>query len=141
MWKYLFKVLIMKKMCLVPCFKQHIFVILQFLNLDAYWGALLNSDWPYSRGIGKIWMFSFQIIWRFENQMSDQNVMGPWSKLMRLAIFSWYFNYLNSDFDPWAIVLNGIQYYLQWHWFYPDQMVASKVNPRSNLVKVDKKLK
>ena len=141
MWKYLFKVLIMKKMCLVPCFKQHIFVILQFLNLDAYWGALLNSDWPYSSGIGKIWMFSYQIIWRFENQMSDQNVMGPWSKLMRLAIFSWYFNYLNSDFDPWAIVLNGIQYYLQWHWFYPDQMVASKVNPRSNLVKVDKKLK
>ena len=54
--------------------------------------------------------------------------MGPRSKLMCLAIFSWYFNCLNSDFNPWAIILNGIQYSLQWCWFYPNKMATSKVN-------------
>ena len=54
--------------------------------------------------------------------------MGSGSELTRFAWFSWYLNRLNSDFDPWAIFLKGIQYFLQWNWFYPDRIIGSIVN-------------
>jgi len=54
--------------------------------------------------------------------------MASRSELTCLTQFSWYLNLLNSNFDLWALIWKGIQYYLQQFWFYPDGMAGSNVN-------------
>ena len=103
----------------------------QFLTLGTHLKVLPSSNWSYFGVIGEIRMSSFQIIWHFGDQMVGSKVMGSVGELTRFAWFSSYLNRFNFDFDPWAIVLKGIQYFLQWNWFYPNRTIGSKVNFRS----------
>lgn len=109
--------------------------------------AFSNSNWPNSSGIERYICLVFgsfdflKIKWRTKKLLAQ-------SKLTCLTLFSWYLNRLNFNFDPWVVILKVIQYSSQWPWNYPNQTVRSKVNPqlpwkvnpRSKLVKVVKKL-
>ena len=66
-------------------------------------------DWPDLGTIGKVWMYSFQKTWHFENQQVGSKVMESGNELKCLAWFSRYLNRFNFDFDPWAVIGNGIQ--------------------------------
>ena len=86
----------------------HFLVLTSTADLDAF----SDFDWPDLGGTGKILMSSFQNTWPLENQTVGLKVMASRSELMRQARFSRFLNCFNSNFDPWAVFGNGIQYSL-----------------------------
>ena len=86
----------------------HFLVLTSAADLDAF----PDSDWPDLGGTGKALMSSFQNTWPLENQTVGSKVMASRSKLMRQAWFSRFLNRFNSNFDPWAVFGDGIQYSL-----------------------------
>ena len=86
----------------------HFLVLTSTADLDAF----SDFDWPDLGGTGKILMSSFQNTWPLENQTVGLKVMASRSELMRQAWFSRFLNRFNSNFDPWEVFGDGIQYSL-----------------------------